>query len=94
MEELANKVVGIIKGKAPAYDGLMWVPSVERISYGFEIDNDYALAVLDRAIAMMVGSGDYVDMVGGLYHKETMEEYESQLMDFVAYQLAKERGEE
>jgi hypothetical protein len=49
---------------------------------------------IDIAIDKMVASGDYVDTVGGLYHKETMDEYERQLMDFVAYQLAKEHGEE
>jgi len=94
MEELANKIVGIIKSQAPSYDGRMSEPSVGSIAYEFGIGEREAIAALDLAIDMMLKSGDYVDTVGGLYHKETMDEYERQLMDFVAYQLAKEHGEE
>ena len=94
MEEFANKIVGIIKAQAPSYDGRMWEPSVGSIAYEFGISEKEAIAALDLAIDKMLKSGDYVDTVGGLYHKETMERYERQVMDFVACQLAKEHGEE
>ena len=102
MEELVSKIVAMIKSVSPSYDGKMIVPDAWHVVEGVRNYEDGVTEAvipvineaIDIAIDKMVASGDYVDTVGGLYHKETMEEYERQVMDFAAYQLAKEYGEE
>lgn len=102
MEELVNRIVAMIKSVSPAYDGGMFVPDAWRVVEGVR-NYEYGVTeavipvikqAIGTAIDRMVASGDYVERPSGLYHRETMEEYERQVLDFMAYQLAKERGEE
>lgn len=102
MEELVNKIVAMIKSVSPSYDGGMFVPDAWRVVEGVRSYEDgvteAVIPVINEAIGIaidrMVASGDYVECPSGLYHRETMDAYEKQVLDFMVYQLAKERGEE